>query len=45
MSEVCQFCWFAFSSERLDEMQDPELTIDMAMTDYRLLEYSEAWIN
>ena len=33
------------ASERLDEMQDPELTIERAMTDYRRLGYSEAWIN
>ena len=38
--------WMAsVASERLDEMQDPELTIERAMTDYRRLEYSEAWIN
>ena len=38
--------WIAqVASERLDEMQDPELTIERAMTDYRRLGYSEAWIN
>ena len=38
--------WMAtVASERLDEMQDPELTIERAMTDYRRLGYSEAWIN
>lgn len=38
--------WMAqVASERLDEMQDPELTLDRAMTDYRRLGYSEAWIN
>ena len=38
--------WMAeVASERLDEMQDPELTIERAMTDYRRLGYSESWIN
>ena len=38
--------WIAtVASDRLDEMQDPELTIERAMTDYRRLGYSEAWIN
>ena len=38
--------WMAsVASERLDEMQDPELTIERAITDYRRLGYSEAWIN
>ncbi|MFI3290207.1 MAG: BRO family protein [Rikenellaceae bacterium] len=32
-------------SERLDQMQDPELSIDQAMNDYRRLGYSESWIN
>lgn len=32
-------------SERLDQMQDPELSIEQAMTDYRRLGYSENWIN
>ena len=33
------------ASERLDQMQDPELSIEQAMTDYRRLGYSENWIN
>ena len=38
--------WIAtVASDRLDEMQDPELTIERAMTDYRRMGYSEAWIN
>lgn len=38
--------WLAqVASERLDEMQDPELTIDRAMTDYKRLGYSDNWIN
>ncbi len=32
-------------SERLDQMQDPELSIEQVMTDYRRLGYSESWIN
>jgi len=38
--------WLAqVGSERLDEMQDPELTIDRAMKEYLQLGYSENWIN
>lgn len=38
--------WMAqVASERLDQMQDPELSIEQAMTDYRRLDYSENWIN
>jgi hypothetical protein len=38
--------WLAqIASERLDEMQDPELTIDRALEQYLQLGYSEAWIN
>jgi hypothetical protein len=38
--------WLAqIASERLDEMQDPELTIDRALQDYLRLGYSENWIN
>lgn len=38
--------WIAqVAKERLDEMQDPELTIDRAMTDYKRLGYSDSWIN
>ena len=33
------------ASERLDEMQDPELTIDRALYEYQQLGYSENWIN
>jgi hypothetical protein len=31
--------------ERLDEMQDPELSIDRALEQYLHLGYSENWIN
>ena len=38
--------WMAnVASTRLDQMQDPELSIEQAMTDYRRLGYSEGWIN
>ena len=38
--------WLAeIASERLDEMQDPELTIDRALEQYLHLGYSESWIN
>nr|WP_223705871.1 Bro-N domain-containing protein [Flavobacterium potami] len=33
------------ASERLDEMQDPELSIDRALEQYLNLGYSESWIN
>lgn len=38
--------WLAETgAERLEEIQDPELTIERAMQDYRHLGYSEDWIN
>ncbi len=38
--------WLAqLASERLDEMQNPELTIDRALEQYLHLGYSESWIN
>ena len=38
--------WLAqIASERMDEMQDPELTIDRALEQYVKLGYSESWIN
>lgn len=38
--------WMAqVTRERLDEMQDPELTIDRAMMEYKRLGYSDNWIN
>jgi hypothetical protein len=38
--------WLAqIASERLDEMQDPELSIDRALARYLQLGYSENWIN
>lgn len=38
--------WLAqLASERIDEMQDPEITIDRALEQYLKLGYSENWIN
>ncbi len=38
--------WIAqVAKERLDQMQDPELSIDQAMMDYKRLGYSDNWIN
>ncbi len=38
--------WLAqIASERLDELQDPEITIDQALEQYLQLGYSENWIN
>jgi hypothetical protein len=38
--------WLAkVATERLDEMQDPELSIDRALEQYMQLGYSESWIN
>lgn len=33
------------ANERIDELQDPELTIDRAMWEYKRLGYSDTWIN
>lgn len=38
--------WMAsVASQRLDQMQAPELSIDQAIIDYKRLGYSDAWIN
>jgi len=38
--------WMAnVASERLDQMQDPELSIEQAMLDYKRLGYTDNWIN
>ena len=38
--------WLAqVGQERLNQLQDPELSIEQAIKDYRRLGYSEAWIN
>ena len=33
------------ASSRLEQMQDPELSIEQAMADYKRLGYSDSWIN
>ena len=38
--------WMAqVAAERLDQMQDPEFSIEQAMKDYKRLGYSDNWIN
>ena len=38
--------WMAHvASVRIDQMQDPELSFEQAMVDYKRLGYSDAWIN
>ena len=38
--------WMAqVAAQRLDQLQDPELSIEQAVADYRRLGYSESWIN
>ena len=38
--------WMAqVAKERLDQMQDPELSIEQAMNDYKRMGYSDNWIN
>lgn len=38
--------WIAkVASERLEQMQDPELSINQALMDYKRLGYSDNWIN
>lgn len=38
--------WLAeVANQRLDQLQDPELSIEQAMTDYKRLGYSDNWIN
>ncbi len=38
--------WMAkVATERLDQIQDPELSIQQALADYRRLGYSERWIS
>jgi len=38
--------WLAYvGKERLDQAQDPELSIEQAMLDYKRLGYSDNWIN
>lgn len=38
--------WMAqVAAERIDQMQDPELSINQALADYKRLGYSDNWIN
>lgn len=38
--------WMAqVTKERLEQMQDPELSINRALMDYKRLGYSDNWIN
>lgn len=38
--------WMAqVAAKRIDQMQDPELSFEQAVADYRRLGYTEAWIN
>ena len=38
--------WMAqVASQRIDQMQDPELSIEQAIVDYKRLGYSDRWIN
>jgi hypothetical protein len=38
--------WLAeVDAQRIDQMQDPELSIEQAVRDYHRLGYSDAWIN
>ena len=38
--------WMAqVASTRLEQMQDPEKSIDQAVIDHKRLGYSDAWIN
>lgn len=38
--------WMAqVGASRIDQLQDPELSIDQAILDYKRLGYSDAWIN
>lgn len=38
--------WMAsVASQRIDQIQDPELSIDQAIVDYKRLGYSDEWIN
>ena len=38
--------WLAqIGNQRLDQLQDPELSIEQAMLDYKRLGYSDSWIN
>lgn len=44
-AEPLKLWWAEVAANRLDEMQDPELSIDRALEQYLKLGYSENWIN
>ena len=44
-AEPCKQWMAHVALERLDQMQDPELSIEQAMMDYKRLGYSDNWIN
>lgn len=44
-AEPFKLCLAQLASERLDEMQDPLITIDRVLEQYLKLGYSENWIN
>jgi hypothetical protein len=45
MLSLLSYGWHSLVRERLDEMSDPELSIDRALKQYLELGYSENWIN
>ena len=44
-AEPCKLWLAALGQERMNQLQDPELSIEQAIKDYRRLGYSEDWIN
>lgn len=42
---VCKLWMAKVASERLNQIQDPELSIDQALMDYKRMGYSDNWIN
>lgn len=44
-AEPFKMCLAKVGTARLDQMQDPELSIQQAMIDYKRLGYSDNWIN
>ena len=44
-AEPFKQCMAQVATERLNQMQDPELSINQALVDYKRLGYSDNWIN
>ena len=44
-AEPFKLCMAKVASERLNQIQDPELSIDQALMDYKRMGYSDNWIN